>query len=114
MENNTEEKKQKQMRYSELLENEYKRAFETLEKNGYVFEKSLNFQLPNLSDHLPVISRQIGIEIRQTKLIQEVIKFFENTHGKHLCLLVSLFRCIQLYLCATFCQVFLQKKSDFL
>jgi DNA replication protein DnaC len=87
MENNTEEKKQKRVQYSEQLENEYKNAFEVLEKNGYVFEKSLSFQLPNLSDHLPVISRKVGIEIKETKLIQEVFNFFENTNGKHLCLL---------------------------
>jgi DNA replication protein DnaC len=89
MENNTEEKNKKQVQYSERLENEYKNAFEVLEKNGYVFEKSLNFQLPNLSDHLPVISRKVGIEIKETKLIQEVFNFFENTNGKHLCLLGS-------------------------
>ena len=87
MENNTEEKKQKQVQYSEKLENDYKRAFEVLEKNGYVFEKSLSYQMPNLSNHLPAISRQVGIEIKETKLIQEVFKFLENTNGKHLCLL---------------------------
>ena len=89
MENNTEEKNKKQVQYSERLETEYKRAFEVLEKNGYVFEKSLSFQMSNLSNHLPVISRQVGIEIKKTKLIQEVFNFLQNTNGKHLCLLGS-------------------------
>ena len=87
MENNTEEKNKKQVQYSERLENDYKRAFEVLEKNGYVFEKSLCYQMPNLSNHLPAISRQVGLEIKETKLIQDVLKFLENTNGKHLCLL---------------------------
>ena len=87
MENNTEEKKQKQVQYSEKLENEYKRAFEVLEKNGYVFEKSLNFQISNFEADLPIISKLIGLEIKKTNLIQQVISYFENTKGKHLCLL---------------------------
>lgn len=87
MENNTDKKKRKQIPYSEMLEKEYRNAFEVLEKNGYVFEKSLRFQLPNLSDHLPSISNQVGLEVKETKLIREVFDFFENTNGKHLCLL---------------------------
>lgn len=87
MENNTKEKKQKQVRYSEKLENDYKRAFEVLEKNGYVFEKSLSFQIPNFEADLPIISKLIGLEIKKTNLIQQVLRFFENTNGKHLCLL---------------------------
>lgn len=114
MENNTEEKKQKQVRYSEKLENDYKRAFEVLEKNGYVFEQSLSFQLSNLSNHLPAISRQVGIEIKETKLIQEVFKFLENTYGKHLCLLGSCgtgktllaTKIIPLVFCANFQKIF--------
>lgn len=86
MENNTEEKKQKQVQYSERLENEYKKAFETLEKNGYVFEKSLKFQI-NFETDLPIISKLIGVEIKKTNLIQQVINYFEDTKGKHLCLL---------------------------
>lgn len=89
MENNTEEKKQKQVRYSEKLENDYKRAFEVLEKNGYVFEKSLSFQISNLEADLPIIGKLIGLEIKKTNLIEQVIKYLENTHGKHLCLLGS-------------------------
>lgn len=87
MENNTEEKKQKQVQYSERLENEYRKAFDVLEKNGYVFEKSLNFQLHKLIEHLPEISNVLGINIKETKLIQEVFKYLEDTNGKHLCLL---------------------------
>ena len=89
MENNTEEKKQKQVRYSEKLENDYKRAFEVLEKNGYVFEKSLSFQISNLEAVLPIIGNLIDLEIKKTNLIEQVIKYLENTHGKHLCLLGS-------------------------
>lgn len=89
MENNTEEKKQKQVQYSERLENDYKRAFEVLEKNGYVFERSLNFQLHKLSDHLPAISKILQMTVQNTKLVQEVFNFFEDTNGKHLCLLGS-------------------------
>lgn len=89
MENNTEEKKQKQVQYSERLENEYKRAFEVLEKNGYVFEKSLNFQISNFEADLPIISKLIGLEIKKTRLIQEACDFLEDTKGKHLCLLGS-------------------------
>lgn len=114
MENNTEEKKQKQVQYSERLENEYKRAFEVLEKNGYVFEKSLNFQMSNLSNHLPAISRQVGIDIKETKLIQEVFKYFEDTNGKHLCLLgtcgtgktLLATKIIPLIFCANFQKIF--------
>ena len=87
MENNTEEKKQKQVQYSEKLENDYNRAFETLEKNGYIFEKSLNFQLPRFVHDLEIIGKLIGVEIKLTNLIQLVSSFFENTNGKHLCLL---------------------------
>lgn len=87
MENNTEEKKQKQIQYSEKLENDYKKAFEVLENNGYVFGKSLNFQLSNFEADLPIISKLIGLEIKKTNLIQQVISYFENTKGKHLCLL---------------------------
>lgn len=89
MKNNTEEKKQKQVRYSEKLENDYKRAFEVLEKNGYVFEKSLSFQISNVEADLPIIGKLIGLEIKKTNLIEQVIKYLENTHGKHLCLLGS-------------------------
>jgi DNA replication protein DnaC len=89
MENITEEKKQKQVRYSEKLENDYKRAFEVLEKNGYVFEKSLNFQISNLEADLPIIGKLIGLEIKKTNLIEQVINYLENTNGKHLCLLGS-------------------------
>ena len=114
MENNTEEKKQKQVQYSEKLENDYKRAFEVLEKNGYVFEKSLSYQMPNLSNHLPVISRQVSIEIKETKLIQDVFKFLENTNGKHLCLLgtcgtgktLLATKIIPIIFCANFQKVF--------
>lgn len=86
MENNTEEKKQKQVPYSEKIENDYKKAFEVLEKNGYIFEKSLSFEI-HFEDDLPIISKLIGVEIKKTNLIQQVISFFENTNGKHLCLL---------------------------
>lgn len=89
MENNIEEKKQKKELYSEMLENEYKNAFEVLEKNGYVFEESLSFKMPNLSNHLLAISSQVGIEIKETQLIREVFNYLENTNGKHLCLLGS-------------------------
>lgn len=89
MENNTEEKKQRQVRYSEKLENDYRRAFEVLEKNGYVFEKSLSFQISNVEADLPIIGKLIGLEIKKTNLIEQVIKYLENTHGKHLCLLGS-------------------------
>ena len=114
MENNTEEKKRKQELYSERLENEYKRAFEVLEKNGYVFEKSLNFQIPNFEADLPIISKLIGLEIKKTNLIQQVLRFFENTNGKHLCLLgtcgtgktLLAAKIIPLIFCASFKKIF--------
>lgn len=114
MENNTDEKKQKQQLYSEKLRNDYKKAFEVLEKNGYFFEKSLSFQLPNLNNHLPSISSQVGLEIKETKLIREVFNFFENTNGKHLCLLGSCgvgktllaTKIIPLIFCASFKKIF--------
>lgn len=113
MENNTEEKKRK-LGYSERLENEYRKAFEVLEKNGYVFEKSLNFTLHKLNEHLPEISNALGIDIKQTKLIQEVFKYFEDTNGKHLCLLgtcgtgktLLATKIIPLIFCANFQKIF--------
>lgn len=89
MENNTEEKKKKQELYSERLEREFKEAREVLEKNGYVFDKSLNIQVPNIYFNLPAISKEVNIEVQETKLIQEAFKLLENTNGKHLCLLGS-------------------------
>ena len=89
MENNTEEKNKKQVQYSERLENDYKRAFEVLEKNGYVFENSFSLNISNVEAELPIIGNLIGLEIKKTKLIEQVINYLEDTHGKHLCLLGS-------------------------
>lgn len=89
MENNTEEKKKKQELYSERLEREFKEARGVLEKNGYVFDESLKIQVPNIYFNLPIISKLLGIEVQETKLIQEAFKLLENTNGKHLCLLGS-------------------------
>lgn len=114
MENNTEEKKRKQELYSERLERKLKEAREVLEKNGYVFEKSLNFQIPNFEAGLPIISKLIGLGIKKTNLIQQVISFFENTNGKHLCLLgtcgtgktLLATKIIPLTFCANFQKIF--------
>lgn len=114
MENNTEEKKQKQVQYCERLENEYRKAFEVLGKNGYVFDKSLSFQLHRLDEHLPEISNVLGLDIQKTKLIQEVFNYLEDTNGKHLCLLGSCgtgktllaTKIIPLIFCASFKKIF--------
>ena len=89
MENNTEEKKRKQELYSEVLENEYKKAVEEIKKHGFKFGEAIAFQMPDAEAEISHAGRAIGVELINTKLLAEVVKYLQDTKGKHLLLLGS-------------------------
>lgn len=92
MENNTtqqKEKKPKQPTYSETLENEYKKAVEGIKKHGFKFGEAIAFQMPDADAEIYFAGRAIGVELINTNLLAEVIKYLQDTRGKHLLLLGS-------------------------
>ena len=89
MENNTEEKKQKQMRYSKVLEKEYKKAVEGIKKHGFKFGETIAFQMPDAGAEIYHAGRAIGVELINTNLLAEVITYLHDTRGKHLLLIGS-------------------------
>lgn len=89
MENNTEEKKKKQITYGEALELQYKQACDTLRNAGYTFDEALRFQITHIEEQMPIISKCIGVDVVNTKLVSQVIEYLADTQGKHLLLLGS-------------------------
>lgn len=85
MENNT----KKKPNYIELLEKAYKEAVEGIKAHGFTFGETFNFSIPNAEEELPIASKAIGIDLINTKLVQEVILYLKNNNRKHLLLLGS-------------------------
>lgn len=85
MENNT----SKKPNYIELLEKAYKEAVEGIKAHGFTFGETFHFSIPNAEEELPIASKAIGIDLINTKLVQEVINYLKNNNRKHLLLLGS-------------------------
>lgn len=73
--------------YLQEIEEKYKKSYETLQQNGFIFKSAINIKMPYLAEELPIISKLIGVDIKQTNLIKQVLEYLKDTQGKHLLLL---------------------------